>query len=258
MLGPCSSSADLLRIVTPDEYRSRISDFAKLETGEGEIHEALAEYLESEPSEVNKESFAGIPSNGASEKPFLRLYELSLDQPAGLKARGPDNDLNDFQTPDEFYEKGPVFDQENKAQILFLRGHPSPRWLKAIGSKYKLEPDFLAKHLDFLNPPTAEDVPLVGLPTSLAHVVQLCITTIGSRDCENRFYKQEEVDSIRKQDKADMTLYSSELSKGQFRVGDPIVRHYSTLNERFFAIEQKVSIHIQNYGKSWIGKSDLA
>ena len=251
-------NADLLRTVTPDEYRSRISEFAGLATGEGEIHEALAEYLESESFSKTDGSFAtSIPSSSAGDKWFLKLYELSLDQPIGLIAKGPANDLSDFRTPDEFYEKGPAPDQEDQAQILFLRGHPSPKWLKAIGSKYQLEPDFLAKHLDFLNPSTAQDRPLFGLPTSFVHTVQLCITTIGSRDCENRVYTQQEIDNIRKQDKADMTLYSSELSRGLFNVGDAVVRHYSTLDEKFFAIEQKVSIHIQNHGKGWVGKSHL-
>jgi hypothetical protein len=254
----CGPSADQLQVVTPDEYGSAISDFSKLRTGEGEIHEGLAEFLNGEPFTLNIGSFSGTQPDSASEEPFLTLYELCPNQPAGPEARGPCTKPQDFQTPNEFYKSPPVPDQEVRAQILFLRGYPSPRWLKAIGAKYKLEPDFLAKHLDFLNPNASEDLPIVGLPTSLAHVVQLCITTIGSRDCEKRIYKQDEIDSIRKQDKADMALYSSELSKGKFNVGNAIIRHYSTLDETFFAIEQKASIHIQNQGKSWVGKSDLA
>lgn len=206
---------------------------------------------------MNSGSFFSTQPVSASKKPFLTLYELCPNQPAGPETRGPCTKPQNFQTPNEFSESTPVSDQEVRAQILFLRRYPSPQWLKAIGAKYGLEPDFLANHLDFLNPSASEGLPIVGLPTSLAHVIQLCITTIGSRDCEKRNYKQDEIDSIRKQDKADMTLYSSKLSKGKFDVGNAIVRHYSTLDETFFALEQKVSIHIQNPGKSWVGKSDL-
>ena len=213
--------------------------------------------MNSEPLTANRGSFFSTQQESASEEPFLTLYELRTNQPAGPEAKGPCTKPHNFQTPEEFYESTPVSDQDLKTQIVFLRGYPSPRWLKAIGAKYGLEPDFLAKHLDFLNPSTSEDLPIVGLPTSLAHLIPLCITTIGSRDCDKRNYKQDEIDNIRKRDKADMSLYSSKLSKGKFNVGNAIVRHYSTLDETFFALEQKVSIHIQNHGKSWVGKSDL-
>ena len=155
---------------------------------------------------MNSGSLFSVQPESASEEPFLTLYELCPNQPAGLEAREPCAKSQNFRTPNEFYKSTPMSDQGIRAQILFLRGYPSPRWLKAIGAKYGLEPDFLAKHLDFLNPSASEDLPIVGLPTSLAHVIQLCITTIGSRDCEKRNYRQDEIDSIRKQDKADMTL----------------------------------------------------
>lgn len=88
-------------------------------------------------------------------------------------------------------------------------------------------------------------------------MIPLWITTIGSCDRQEGAYKQHEIDMMRKQDQADMALYSSKLSKGRFNVGNAVVRHYSSLDETHFAIEQKVSIHIQSKGNSWFGKSSL-
>lgn len=213
--------------------------------------------MNSEPSSENGGSFLNTKLESSSEETFLTLYELYPDHSAGSEAKGCRMKPQVFKTPNEFLELPPIPEEDTRAQLFFLRGYPSPRWLKAIGSKYILEPDFLAKHLDFLNPNVSEDMPVVGLPTSLAHVIQLCITTIGSRNCEKRTYKQDEIDTIRKKDETDMTIYFSKLSKGLFNTGNAIVRRFSTLDETFFTIEQKVSIHIQNQGKRWVGKPDL-
>jgi hypothetical protein len=61
---------------------------------------------------------------------------------------------------------------------------------------------------------------------------------------------------MRGSDKKAMAVYQHPLFTGtEFKTGNAIVRNYTALDETHFAIEQRISICVQELGASWAGKS---
>lgn len=58
----------------------------------------------------------------------------------------------------------------------------------------------------------------------------------------------------REEHDSDMETYHHRLTvDSNVKIGDAIVRSFSTLDEMHFALEQRVSICLRNIGQSWIG-----
>ena len=62
--------------------------------------------------------------------------------------------------------------------------------------------------------------------------------------------------NLRREKDAEMQEYRTALSQGRIRAGDPIVRHFSTIDAKTFVIEQRLSISIHIDGKDWTSKFD--
>ena len=85
--------------------------------------------------------------------------------------------------------------------------------------------------------------------------MQLQITSIGLRDTLAKRYKHHDIKQLRIEDDNDMEKYRHQLRLGSnMKIGDAIIRHFSTLDEAHFSLEQRVSVCMHNMGQSWASK----
>lgn len=235
--------------LTAEQYAAAVNAFSRLRSGAGQRHKGLAEFLCSNSYAIDIDNSVHNSGNGNNvDMPFMTIYDIDLTDPDSSKQLK----STEFKKVEDFALHPTPLEDEVKNQIIFLRGYPSPQWLNTIGSKYKVDPDFFARHLDFLIPETSQKFPNPALPSSLSHLVQLSVTTTGSRDQASRSYRQEDIDEIRVNDATDMARYLRDMSAGlRFRTGNAIVRQYATLDESHFAIEQRITIYVHTRTQGW-------
>lgn len=248
--------------LTPEGYANAVLAYSMLPSGAGQNHERLARFLA--PS-----LFA--PANGGSsvsKKCFLSTNSLGSIRPKVRKHHSKDQDMSAQKLADgpihfmncrHFADFNPWETQDGQNQLLFLRGYPSGEWLRLIGSKYHVDPEFFSRHMDFgLTEDRLNNFSLPPLPSSSWHLMRLHIMTIGFRDTLARKYRQDDIDSLRRDGNNQMENYNHQLTLGSnFEVGDSIVRNYSTLDETHFSIEQRVSVCLQNMGHRWASESSV-
>ncbi|KPI37180.1 uncharacterized protein AB675_1582 [Cyphellophora attinorum] len=242
--------------VTPDEYGRAIHNFARLSDGDGRAFQPLAEYLSGSTC-----ASATVPTEA-----FVTLY--TFDQNASRTERGsldgssqplhasrslPDHEVTAFTSPENFYSH-PVSDQAS--QIVFLGGFPSPLWLKSIGAKYKLDPEFFRRHLDFLDPhqvSSAFSEP--SLPSETWHLLQLPVYTLGLKHIAGRRERPDDHATRRSKAQHALIAHHRQLripSGTDDRLGKSIVRNYHVLDDSHFAIEQRISICLQESRSSYV------
>lgn len=250
-IGHCAS---LIGCSDTEEYANAVSAFSRLRTGAGQRHRYLAEFLNSAPFALDVDDSEPTSSAVPRGEPFLTLYEIAPEN-ACPKDNNKLSEPREFADPEEFAALPVPTIEDDRGQLIFIRGYPTPAWLNTVGSKYKVDPDFFARHLDYLIPTTSETFPSPALPSSLSHMVTLYVTTIGSRDRARRTFRQSEIDSIRISDKRKMAGYSRSLSAGSdFNAGNALVRYYSTLDESHFTIEQRITVNIHRRRNGWTGE----
>lgn len=125
--------------------------------------------------------------------------------------------------------------ESNCCQLVFLRGFPSADWLNVLGASYRLDPEFMRRHLDFMQSPSYYDLP--PLPSSSGNILKLKITTICTRNqaISYRYVQQsrwDEIEAVRK--------HQRQLGVHGV-VGESIVRRFSTHDETTFTVEQNIS-----------------
>jgi hypothetical protein len=92
--------------------------------------------------------------------------------------------ITNTQTSDQIERRDTL--QFPCSRLFFLRGYPSPSLLCHLGAKYKIDPEFFRRHLDFLQPKgKADDRLHPMLPSSTNDIFQLHITTAGTRVAED-------------------------------------------------------------------------
>lgn len=229
--------------VTPKEYAEHVSQFSKVHTGAGQRLVGLADFLNSAPYTVIVDGDDGSKDDAPREQPFMTLYDIDSKQ---CDASGRLTPV-EVSTPDDLATR-PL---PARNQLVFMKGYPSPLWLNVIGAKFKVDPDFFARHLDFLIPSTSAKFPRPALPSSLSHQVQLLVTTVGSRDCAGKL-KQAVLDKLRTEEEDSFDTYKKALSTGSdFQTGCALVRRYGTLDGDQFFIEQKISLVVLMRGDHW-------
>ena len=140
-------------------------------------------------------------------------------------------------------------------QILFLKGYPSPEWVKSIGGCCRVDPEFFRWQLRFRCRREYSSSP--SLPSAFENIVRLRFTTIGETNSNAR--NQSFVEKLREIGAEGLSKYKHTLKVGSLvRKGDSIVRDYFVLDARHFIIEQEMSICVQPLENSWIGKFDLS
>lgn len=213
--------------------------------------EGLARYLQ-RPYEVQApHSRSRTQLSGENER-FDFVSICNLDPSAPIRTQHT-NSISDF-------EEGTDALKESKyGHILFLRGHPSPEWILSIGARYKVDPEFFRRHLDFLaGPRHAYSLP--PLPSTGNASFKLRSTTIGaSISTTQTNNKQSALDKFRVDNRAKLTAYRDKLrGSHDLGPGDSIVRESSIHDLRHFSIEQDISVYVTPYYKSWAGKESLS
>ena len=135
--------------------------------------------------------------------------------------------------------------------LLFMKGYPSPKWLRTLGAVYDIDPEFFQRHLNFLATMGKVDYyPLPSLPSTASNIIRARIPTIGSWELSGRKLGQDELERLRNDSARSMEDHQHDLKLGRgFKLGDSIVRGFSAVDDTNFIIEQEVSVCIQGVGQ---------
>jgi hypothetical protein len=144
-------------------------------------------------------------------------------------------------------------------QLLFLRGYPSATWLASLGSHYTIDPEFYRRHLDFLETTTTKgNLIKPHLPSTSSNILQLRLTTVGSRAVGSTIQSQPRIDHLRRTAEKSMESYRQRLMLGNgWRTGDSVVRRYTVHNEDQFSIDQTITIYfspLEHSTDKWISR----
>lgn len=143
--------------------------------------------------------------------------------------------------------------QNQSGQVLLLRGCPSPEWIKAIGGKYRIDPEFIQRHLDFfatLAPRSVFSLP--SLASSTSNIIRLTTSTVVYQDTSLGKKKAADLQASRRTQAEDMSTYRRQY-QNNCHCGDSIVREISMLDENYSILEQSISIRVQRNHDGWIG-----
>jgi hypothetical protein len=125
-----------------------------------------------------------------------------------------------------------------------------------IGSRYKIDPEFFHRHLNFMvnNHRKCNAVPFT-LPSSQSTIFQMPLTSVGCHDVGHSDTKTKRLDAVSK-----METYLHNLRKDQLgRHGHSIVRSYSVHDEEDFSIQQTATVYVSRIDKitnKWISKNN--
>jgi len=179
---------------------------------------------------------------------FLTVYHYSPSAPLRLARYAANRDgWEAFEQRHEVLGPG-------CAQVLFMRGFAPPEWLNTIGSTYRVDPEYIRQHLRFLQPDEQFDIP--GLPSTFTNCVRLPLVTNGVRDGGDTQEQLGGADMA--QDRQDASMMIDMHLQKLDRSGhgaQSIVRTLMLHNERYYSLEQEVSICVLRKGGGWIGES---
>ncbi|KAI0858272.1 hypothetical protein F4860DRAFT_517002 [Xylaria cubensis] len=136
--------------------------------------------------------------------------------------------------------------------LLFLRGHLLPSWITELGSRYRVDPEFFRRHLDFLSPAShgrGMDVP--PLASSSNNIIHLNVNTIVVASSPYSYARGGFI-QCNKDISERLARYRRQLPNTACW-GDSIVREYTVLNEQYSIIKQRISVCITENGDGWLG-----
>lgn len=215
--------------------------------------------------------YAGSHLEGLAR--YLHQAFEARDSPLGSRTVAPDAgeptsfvticDLHP-STPQRYHHINSIPEFENKAEslrtsesghIVFLKGNPSPEWIRSIGAKYQVDPEFFYRHLDF-RVGLRKTYALPPLPSASRAIFKLRYTTIGTSISAARTEDQQSVlKSLRDRNRLHLEAYRDKLkSPHELALGDAVVRETSIHDLKHFSIEQDVSIYLGRYHESWAGE----
>lgn len=128
--------------------------------------------------------------------------------------------------------------QPDSGQILFLRGYPSPDWMRRVGARYRLDPEFFRRQLSL--GPTLDYFDLPALPSSSENIIHLNATSIGR--CDSTTLGRQ----------ASLKALQKHFQNLGTRVGESIVRRFSWHDEEHFSIDQQISAYVTEQGPGWV------
>ncbi|KAJ5949541.1 hypothetical protein N7454_001125 [Penicillium verhagenii] len=122
-------------------------------------------------------------------------------------------------------------------QVIFVRGSLSPAWIEMLGSKYKIDPEFFRRHLQYLSRHDYSD--LIPLPSASANMLFLPVASLYT--CSLAL-SQEQVTKRRKDDYNAMRS-NHQAIRQKASCGESVVRKVSTLSDRLLSVEHDISIY---------------
>ncbi|KAL4939102.1 hypothetical protein BDV06DRAFT_199476 [Aspergillus oleicola] len=263
-----------VRILTPQEYSRAVLHYSLLPTGVGQNHRALGDFLTTEttPGYINI-------SGQELHEPFVTLYRLvgtpevkpdsdeSREQDSGDSEEEERTPSNPIKQPKHFHDSSEFYDYkynlapsasplpQKESHLVFLRGYMTADWLNHIGSKYVVDPEYFCRHLDFRPADeNSNNFSIPALPSSSWHLIQLPAITIGTRDTAKGPMRPEKIEQLRQEGRRAVEEHHhtlSRLSLSGMSTGDSILRDFYVFDETHFAIEQRISICMQQVGSSF-------
>jgi hypothetical protein len=238
--------------VTPREYANAVDSYSKLSSIDslcpGSNFAGLATFLLqaylSHPSDLELSTLKSREPVGQDHS-FVIHFDLKDGGASRARELRSASELRAFQ--------GHTIREPGSANLLFLRGYPSPEWLNAIGAKFSIDPEFFRRHLDFRNATgTSSDFSLPTLPSATFNMTRLRINTLASRLDNWRASNQRvqgDLDRLREETSASFHEYLATIRRGRdvdVQTGDSIVRAFSILSHEYLSIEQDISIYVQS------------
>lgn len=224
------------------DYVDGISAHAQLPFGQslyhGRHYSGLAKYLSSIHTSDNfkQESAA-----------FAYLHDLHLSE----------KDPGRIQSFSEVSKFVSACDQKMRTAhpslILFLNGKGSPEWLRSIGWKCDVDPEFLLRHLEFSLAEKSYLYTHSPLPSSNANTFGFRFPSIGRRQHDGKG-SQKDLEALRKTVKKQMKEYAAKLEDHHVSACTSVVRSFALHDLDQFSLEQDVSICVNSFGNGWIGR----
>ena len=233
-------------LVRPQDYADAVSAHAKqgIETSlyPGLNFAKLASLLQ--------EEFGRPPNRSRGNSPHPQAYPFACRYrctSAGGKAA-----VEWLRRPEEVSVDASTKTGEKVHNIIFLQGLPSSQWLSTVGGRYRIDPEFFQRHLDFWSTMGQLDYfPLPPFRSLSGNMITLCYISIGQRDSGATNSTQAEIDASRQASEKSMRRYIHHLNTSLDDgggIGTSIVRNFDYQDETHFAVEQRISIYLNGGG----------
>lgn len=141
------------------------------------------------------------------------------------------------------------------ANVVLVRGCPSPDWVSGLGATYDIDPEFFYRHLNFFV--TLDSRHAYSLPSLASmNMITIPVTTILHRDRPTvRTHSQAQ--AARAQEFSDLSVYHRHFPKSS-TCGDSIVRQFSSLDENHALVEQQISVFLGEKEDGWFGSYPIS
>lgn len=231
--------------LSPEDYAKAIDvhskQTARTSLYPGQNFEDLAHYLQS----VIQKRKSCHPSPVA----VAFIYTLTASAPERLKILGNVHEVHASPQRD----RSSSSEANSETSLLFLRGRLSAEWIAHIGSWYHVDPEFWQRHMNFRSAFRQPDYfQLPSLPSSSSNIIHLRLVTVGSWETGGKYLDQAGLDELRAEGARAMDEYHRHLRAGTFiKDGSSVVRRFSVHTDKYFSIEQDVSICASKIGRGW-------
>lgn len=229
--------------VSPEQYINGISIYSAQTIGKtlypGALFEDLSDFFQPHSTQALpvKRKIKDSPA-------FAVSYTLG-----GSK----NHKMDEFHELESCLQKATENIRKSQAQVLFLRGYPSPTWIASFGVLFRVDPEFFKWQLRFRS--RREYFASPALPSTFKNIITLRFITIGSREVKKAKSNQETVDRLRAEGRRAFQRYKNDLMLNNgIKEGDSIIRRFSVLDERHFIIEQELSMCLNFVGDTWTSR----
>ena len=258
---PCVPIAEAKTItVSPQEYAQLVDSHSRRSAAEtvypGANFGNLATYL---LQPYNKHNDALPNGQGTANEPMTKDSFVTLYTFGG---GGGTDEPSHFTAPTQLTDLDLETQTDISGRLLFIRGNVAPEWLNAIGAKFRIDPEFFQRHLDFKRVVGRPDYfSLPPLPSATNEITRFRLNTIGyvMRPHRNRGgLEQNDLDRTRKSAEDLWSSYLERLSRSrgsEDSSGDSLVRDFSIHDHDQFSLEQDISVNITSIGDKWLGES---
>lgn len=237
--------------MTPEDYERLVSTFAQQTTETspiaGEIFKGLAVFLNrksdpTRPPEVDVviNSFIN-PSCGEGRADIIRRSAVfELHELQGALSTMPDTSVAE-------------------SAMIFMRGYQPPECLTRIGATCHINQFFFVRHLEHLwsfMSPSLFCFP--GLPSGSCNTLRLKFVTLGRHEEQPAWCDSPQIKELHAKRETEMGKYQLDLTmEHKIKPGNSIVRNFNAHSNRYFSIEQYVTVTVQAKGAGWLGTEGI-
>lgn len=170
---------------------------------------------------------------------FARIYDFSHE---------PGNQIRSLQvTASNFASlQGPPV---GGGRLLLLKGYPDVALLRIIAALYNVDPEFLRRHLQFLDVPESGEMidhhmSSYSLPSFPKHIAQIRLPWLGIQPSTQGGRRMADIRTLRSQVRKDTIRYLQELKHGVgWGPAHTYMRDCELLDERSFIVDQRATTY---------------